>query len=64
MKSVRQIIGDLGGSQAVAKRLGITGQAVRVWMKENRVPEPRAFQIAHYYSDIVSVEDIRTEGEA
>ena len=45
--NVEKFVASLGGAQQLARKIGISHQAVYKWCKEGVIPEGSAYKIAH-----------------
>ena len=60
MTGIKKAIEMAGGANALAAKLGVTHQAVYVWLRKGWVPSQRALQIEHLF-DIPRAELFKPE---
>jgi DNA-binding transcriptional regulator YdaS (Cro superfamily) len=60
MTGIKKAVDLAGGANALALKLGVTHQAIYVWMRKGWVPAQRALQIEHLF-DIPRVELFKPE---
>ena len=56
MSEVKKLIESLGGAAAVARRIGVSRQAVFQW--KDRIPESSAWKLIKAYPDQLTVDDL------
>ena len=52
------IINKLGGPSQVARKLGVTRQAVSKWSTTGKIPEGSAYKMLHVYGNLVTKEEL------
>jgi hypothetical protein len=52
------IINKLGGPSQVARKLGVTRQAVSKWSTTGKIPEGSAYKMLHVYGSLVTKEEL------
>ncbi len=52
------IINKLGGPAQVARKRGVTRQAVSKWATTGKIPEGSAYKMLHVYGNLVSKEEL------
>jgi DNA-binding transcriptional regulator YdaS (Cro superfamily) len=63
MTGIKKAVDLAGGANALAHKLGVTHQAIYVWMRKGWVPAQRALEIEHLF-DIPRVELFKPEPAA
>jgi transcriptional regulator with XRE-family HTH domain len=53
-----KIINKLGGPSQVARKLGVTRQAVSKWATTGKIPEGSAYKMLHVFGNLVSKEEL------
>ena len=56
MNDVKKLIESLGGAAAVARRIGVSRQAVFQW--GDHIPESSAWKLLRAYPDQLTVDDL------
>lgn len=52
------IINRLGGPSQVARKLGVTRQAVSKWSTTGKIPEGSAYKMLHVFGNLVTKEEL------
>lgn len=52
------IINRLGGPSQVARKLGVTRQAVSKWSTTGKIPEGSAYKMLHVFGNLLTKEDL------
>lgn len=60
MTGIKKAVNLAGGANQLAHKLGVTHQAIYVWMRKGWVPAQRALEIEHLF-DIPRVELFKPE---
>ena len=50
--NVEHIVTQLGGPAAIGRRLGITSQAIRLWVIKGRIPTERVPQLERFAREL------------